>query len=358
MDTENQNLDYENQSTSAPEEEPIDIIEDNSPQEEHKSAEQESSHIDRSEHSEHEEEAAPKKKKSPNKYKVGELMRERYALEQERNIIADERNRLLQEVENLKQVNKFSQQAAVTNYETSTLDRLERAKDLKTQALESGDIKAQVDADIALNKAMNEYERLADWKEKQRISDQQQQYEEQSNQNYYNSQAQQQQLYQDQTAPNEQVATQWVKDNEWFNEGSEGFEPELRRFTEDLTNSMDAYLYRAGMQHGIYSPEYFEYLDERIEDFKSGKYDHMRTEPSRNHYQQRNQQMTRPKSVTSGVSNSGYRNNVAINNRRQVKLNSDEMDMASRLSNIPGVSPEAYARAVMNDRQKPNTGRR
>jgi len=354
MDTENQNLSFgaeESHEEAVPEGD-IEIIADDSG-----GSSAEFSEGGEAEQQEETEQKPKKKKNEASKLKVNQLMRDKYQLEQERNIIAEERNRLMQENASLKQLNDFSTKAAITNYETSTLDRLDRAKNLKAQAYESGDIKAQVDADISLNMALNEYERLEKWKGEQNLRVQQQEFDEKSQQQ---QQFNQQQYYQNQqapVAPNVETASQWVQENDWFVEESQNYDPDLRRFTEDLTNSMDAYLYRAGMQHGIYSPEYFEYLDNEVEKFKSGQYDHMRTQPKQqrqqSQYQQqsRNQYMSAPKSVTSGVSNSGYRTNAAVNNRKQVKLNQEEMEFANRMSTIPGVSAEDYARHVLHDRQ-------
>lgn len=334
----------------------IEIIADNSSE----SIQSDNQNDDKSDsYSEQDNEEIPKKRKikDPQKTKMNQILRERYQLENERNIIAQENERLRQEMESLKTINSFSTQAAVTNYETSTIDRLQRAKDMKAQAMEAGDIKEQIEADIALNAALAEQERLNVWKENQRLHQQQQQIDYEA----YNQQQQSQQYAYNQNQsnpiPNDQIADQWYNENDWFNEKSNNYDPDSKEFAITLADRMDTELFRNGRADAIYSPEYFEYLDMEIDKFKSGHYNDRRRPSS----QQRNQSMSTPRSIVSPVSNSGYRTASNVNNRKQVRLTPEQMDMAERMGNIPGVSQSDYARAVIADRERDHnrdTGRR
>lgn len=336
MDIEN-NLGF---GADAPEtkEDDIEIVIDDTQDKEPKSSEPGADNV----RNDTDEATKNKKPKDPNKTKMNQILRERYQIENEKNVIAQENERLRLEMERLKQINTFSTQAAVTNYETSTLDRLDRAKDLKVRALESGDVKEQIEADIALNTALSEMERLKGWKENQKLNEQQQKLDAESfSNNPYHQQQYEQQQYENHVNNQDLAAQEWYQQNEeWFDPKGESYDADAAEFAARLSDNMDTVLYRNGRQDAIYSPEYLQYLNEQVDKFKEGHYNDRRRPSNSN----RSQSMsTPPRSIVSPVNN----NNVnRASNRKEVRLNNSQMDFAKKLSYVPGVTPEIYAKYV------------
>lgn len=191
-------------------------------------------------------EAEPVPKKKPNiGQRLSEVQRERYQA-------LDEVRALREENERLRSLSDASTRTALNHYDQAVLQRLQAAKEQKIKALESGDIHAQTDADVALNMATAEYHDLNNLKAQQQINQE----------NYYDQQQQPQQQYDD--SYKEPIIRQWAAENSWFVPSSEDYDEALANEVHAYCNAFDNNLYRAGMAHGIMTPEYFQAVDEHI----------------------------------------------------------------------------------------------
>jgi hypothetical protein len=251
-----------------------------------------------------------------------------------------------EEAAQLRYLNDVSTQTALNHYEIAAKERLDRARDMKEAALESGDNKALIEADIALGKAVNEYETLRREKATQEFHVENEMAAAQAR-----MQAQQANPYQQYparptlTEENFNVAEQWVNENDWFNTRSSNYDYERHMLANQLLDNLDAYCYQNGLANKIGSPEYFEALNQQLGQYSQAKGAQM-SKPSQ---QQASRQQAprgvvapaRGRSMTGG-SGSGVRG-------KEQPLSSAERSMIQRL----GVTEKDYrlhkARAVKTD---------
>jgi len=234
-----------------------------------------------------------------------------------------EANRLKEELERVRQTAALTAQAAERHYDDNVMQNLERARQLKAQAIESGDSQAIVDADIALSAAVGEMQQLNSWKVQQGIRNQQQS---------------QQQSYQN-VAPevaNELEIRRWGEENTWFNPQSEDYDEDLAKEAQLYSDLMEVELRRHGMNHLIYSPEYFDTLNTHVNTLRNMR--------DQNKWGRRDLNMrSAPTSVTP-VRSGGYYSSEP----QKVVISSEERDLARRL----GLDEKTYLKFKFKDRQK------
>jgi hypothetical protein len=262
------------------------------------------------------EEVSKSPKKDPLKTKLNQVQREKYQA-------IDEASKLREELERYKAMADLSTQAATRHYEDSVLQKLDRAKQLKAQAYESGDVQAQIDADVELSMATNEIQNLNTWKTQQEIS-----------QNQYQDTAYQQSSY---NAPQPDVneVRRWADQNTWFDPSTEDYDPRLAEEVHLYSTQLENSLYRAGQGHMIYSREYFDVIDNHV--------NHLRPKLYGNSNTRRELSMRPSRSAVSPVTR-GYAQSEG-EGRQQFKLDPEQREMARRL----GVDERAYAQHYIKD---------
>lgn len=163
---------------------------------------------------------------------------------------------LQKENEQLKTRTELSEQSAMYQYEEGVAERLEHARELKLQALEAGDIQAQVDADLQLNLATADAVGLNNWKAQQSLLEQQNQVSSQHDEEAYNA-----------VRLNE--AANWASQNSWFHPKSEDYDEWTANQVHAYCNEFDNNLYRNGLDALMYTPEYFQVINGHIDALKN-----------------------------------------------------------------------------------------
>lgn len=275
----------------------------------------------------------PRKRGKTAKQRINEIQREKYQAMEAAELLAQEKAQLQQEVSRLKQLNDVSTSSALDSYELTALERLEAAKQAKEKAIEGGDVKAQVEADISLSNAVADYKQVQQYKNQENLSreqerslDQQAAYEQQLlAQQYQNASP---------DVLHRKELEDWIVSNDWYKQDSPNFNPQMAQVVNNIADALDAQLYRTGNQNAIFSKDYFDYIDEQIMGIQR---------QTNGQYQQSgNLTMRRSNEPVNPVSR-GYPQ-TAARNSRDIRMSSEEMDMARRL----GVKPEEYARQKIN----------
>lgn len=261
---------------------------------------------------EQEEHSKPKKK-----HNIGERLSE---IQKEKYRALAEVDKLRSENERLRMMTDASTKTAMQHYDQAVTQRLQAARDLKAKALETGDIQAQVDADMALNMATNEYQNMLNLKAQS----------ETFTQPHY----QQQQQEPTQTGFDETSVIQFVEENPWFNPKSEEYDEELAGAVNHYCNAYDNILYRNGYGAYIGTPEYMRVVAQKSSEI-------------RNHFNNQRhggQIPMRPSrgTVSATRSRPGYSHTP-----QKTTLSAETRDMIRRL----GVDEKTYIQHMMNDKK-------
>jgi len=236
-----------------------------------------------------------------------------------------ERIRLLEE--NLRQAQiaaERSSEAAMRSYDAEVIHKVAIARQKLQEAKELGDSQAEIDAQISLNLATNELQKLQDWKAQQEM--QQEWQKSQSN------------IQQPQTNPNvnpyeyhQEETEEWITRNaDWFHPEGENYDPYFAQETSRYSEALNQLLMERGYGHLIGSQEYYDTIDNQIALARQ------RLQQSYQKHQpyQRGPQM---KSVRAPVAPSrGSMNRVTPSSKKP--LSAAERDMIRGL----GVTEEAY----------------
>lgn len=270
---------------------------------------------------------APKKRDKA-QTRINQIQRDRYqalaALEQAKA----ENERLRQENRLIEEQKSLSTQAAMRHYDDNVNTRLERARQMQIQAIESGDAQAQADANIEIAAATNAIQELKNWKYKEEYE---RKFTEQRAQD--DAYQQQQQTYNAPTYnPNDILLEDWVEKNEWYNPASENHDPELSAALSQYANQLDYQLASTGYAHQIKSPEYFENIDNAIRQFVSKR-------NSQHSNQGRSLNMRTPQGGAYSARNG---RSAQAQSQRSGPLTDEQRDMARRM----GVTDKAYAASV------------
>lgn len=209
---------------------------------------------------EHEEELAPAEAHSkqsdvdPIKNKFNQLRREKYNLI---NRINELESKLVSE----RGMTDLSNQAMQKHYEDSIYQRLDQAKTFKAQAIESGDVKQQIEADEALAAAVGEVQAHKKWQAEQEFVERQreQSKQQQQQQQQYNQPpevAYQQQLH--------QYQQQWASERPYLNPNNPQYDSKLGTAIDTYARQLTQYLQQSGYGHQVGSPEYLDNIDDQI----------------------------------------------------------------------------------------------
>lgn len=265
-----------------------------------------------------EEEVKPRKQRDKSKTRINQIQREKYRA-------LHEADQLRQENDQLRQLVDTSSQVAIKQYDDLVNKRLEDARSLKIQAIESGDPVAITDADARFTFAVNELQQLNDMKVRQ---------EYERNQNYYQQQLADQQAQ----IPNyEPYVQDWVQRNEWFNPDSESFDEELAETVDKYTQNLNSELVRMGYENAILSPHYFAEVDRAAQAYQA----------QRNSAQRGGLNMKQARGGANPVRYAPTQTGAGQPRQREVALSADERDMARRM----GVSDKVYLAERIKDEQ-------
>ncbi|HEY5234614.1 MAG TPA: hypothetical protein VIJ14_00430, partial [Rhabdochlamydiaceae bacterium] len=257
-----------------------------------------------------------KSKRDPLKTRLNQVLREKYQYAHALEQIQAENDRL-------KSLNDITTQAAMKAHDETVINKLERARRAKEEAIETGDIKAQVDADVSLADAVNEYKELENWKSQQAY-----------NQQY------QQPMQQESNIDQQYAMEAYLNEREFLHPDSEKYSPELDRRTAQFKQTFDRLIYQNNAQHTIGTQDYFNALDNFII-----------TEANRMKSQQHGMgklNMSRSRQSVAPV-RGGYSSNPGVSQRgMEARLSSDEKDMARRMG-IPEKEYVQYKIQSMRD---------
>jgi hypothetical protein len=279
-----------------------------------------------------EQEKTPKEKpKDYVKTRFHQLQREKHQLLKQ----LEDRDRLLQEKEmqlnRAEKLTNFSTEAAMHNY-AETIDKdLERAKSLKIQALESGDVNQQIEADLALHEAVGKRQDLNKWKAEQEFIYRQQQEQQfaQPQQPYYDEAAEYQRYVQ-----NSKRA--WMAANPDIDPDSPQCNRKVALALDAYVTKLENHLNKSGMGNMIYSREYYDEIDNQ----KALLYNELRTNKGLNMKHGNNQVSRVTRGDFSGKAN----------------LPPSHMETARDLADY-GVSKETYLKYYLQEQANQKQGR-
>lgn len=274
---------------------------------------------------EEQEQEEPKKRDA--KTRINEVTRQKYQAIEQMKSAMDRANALELENEQLRRLNSMQTNASALQQEATAKERLERAKERKALAIESGDIKGQVDADIAIAEAVSEVQKIDYDKTYRQVQQEYDQQNYEAQQRYAEAQMQQ---YQRPEEANRHIAEKWLMDNEWFMKQSPNFNPKLHDEVQRLCDQLDATLYRSGEQYKIYSDEYFQYVNQQIPALQQ----RLGTRPA----------MSKSQNYVEPVR--GGNQNYA--QKQRVTLTSEQKDLIRGL----GVKPEEYIKHMRSDQAR------
>lgn len=262
-----------------------------------------------------EEEDEEKVEKDPLKQKLHRIQKEKFQAIEQKHQAIDRITQLERENEELRRSSHLASQAAMVNHDDRVNYRINNAKQQKMQAIESGDVQAQVDADLELSLAVSEYDRLQNWKASQSL---QSQYPEQ----------------QQAVVPevlNARTLNAWEEQNPWANSSSDDYDEALTNQAHHIGNQLNQWCHANGLSHEIYSPQYFQRLDQEIA--------HLRNQNQDEPYSQRRaipmKNSKSPVSSMRGTSSS----RISQPQKQTVSLSRVELDTAAEL----GMTAKEYA---------------
>lgn len=195
---------------------------------------------------EKEEAEAPKKPKRAGntaKERISGLVHRVHQYEDRLREMQEEREMMQQELSQ-------AHQAATRHFDDSVSLQLDKAKQLKRQALESGDVDAITDADVAIASAASALQQA------QILKHQQKRYEEdyQPNQNYQEDTSQQY----------GRELQRFAAQNSWYYPDSADYDEALSSKLKTEVDEFERKLNRSGRSHLIGSPVYFREIDRYI----------------------------------------------------------------------------------------------
>ncbi len=168
-----------------------------------------------------------------------------------------EKEALMQENLQLKQMLSESLNSGTYHYGKSALSDLERAKESKKKAIEDGDIDALIESDIALNKALNVVNDLEKWSHNE-------------TQNKPATQAPQ--VRSQEYEPNlveQEIAADWLDNHSYLQPTSTTYNPKLANQVADFITYLDDNLAKNGQRDAYYSDQYFQTIENYIDDIQT-----------------------------------------------------------------------------------------
>ena len=255
------------------------------------------------------------------KTRINQLTREKYQAENEAAILRAENERL-------RQLTEVSNNAAMQHYDKSVQLRLDRAMQLKTEALQNEDIEAQVKADLELSRVAAQMEQLQAYKAQQQRTQQQYTPTQEQQYNQY-----QQQDYQEPEVELNETTENWLAENQWFVPGSDEYDSEMEQEVKAYADALDRRYKRNGKANKILSDEYFD----EINNYVAREFYEQPNISPRNNKSNLTMKPITNRAPVAPVSRSGHANikKAPI----QVALTAEERDFARQI----GISQQAYA---------------
>lgn len=199
-----------------------------------------------------EEEEEPESKKAPKKLdKIWKIKRSRYKALAEKKLVEEENVRL-------KEMLAESLNSGTYHYGKNVYSELEKAKESKRRAIEEGDIDASIEADINLNRAINNINELEKWS----ASEKQPQREPQRQQEHQKS-------VDDYDEIEYEKAMDWLEDHPELQPNSRQYNLGLAKETNQFINHLNRNLEAQGQRELLYSEEYFDTIDKYIQDINN-----------------------------------------------------------------------------------------
>jgi hypothetical protein len=302
------------------------------PEQPEEEIEQEDEQFEEEEHPEPEEQRYEQEDRKPKpKAKEKDRTRERLnEIQREKYQALDELARLREENQQLRQMSDIASNSASVHYEDNVNRQVERARNLKMAAIDSGDVEAQVNADVELATAVAKMNRLNEWKA-EKAADQY---------------APVRQAPQQPDLSRNPEALRWADKNQWMSPSSEDYDPDMAYKADSYAAQLDQYLVQQGQANMIGSRDYFYEIDK----FVNHARDQVRgSQQSRTGQQQRGQlNMKQSRPAVSPVRSGGSQGRA-----QQVQLSASERDMVRRM----GISEQAYVKSKLEIQREDKNGR-
>ena len=243
--------------------------------------------------------------------------KKRFKAQAETRLAQEEKRRVLEENAQLKELLRQAEAAGTYQYGKNIYSELERAKQLKRKAVEDNDLDASIDADVYMNKVIHDIRELEKWSAIESAQPQKQQSD--------SSEHHEEVLARD-------ISQEWLSTHKELQPNSRYYNPKLAEKTAEYIYALDAKLDASGNTQAYLSDEYFEVIDDFIENQKN---------KTRSEKTQKNiGSIGNVGSVRNSYSNSLH--NTA--KTQKVSLTAAEKELAK----IGGISEEEWARRKIN----------
>ena len=181
-------------------------------------------------------------------------------MQREKHRIAAEAEQLRFENENLKKFNQTSNQVGQAHYENSLKLKLEQAKENKRKARELNDIDSELVADEELASAVTDLRAIDSWKAQQMIQQQEVEHNQQRQQQH-NQYEPRRDSYDDNEYETNEQTERWLKQNQWFDEKSQHYDPDKADEVLTYAQALDANLAKQGREDEYLTKAYFDRIN-------------------------------------------------------------------------------------------------
>jgi hypothetical protein len=255
----------------------------------------------------------PRKPRVPAKTRINDLSRKYHTEARERAKAEEALTKLREENDRLKRLSESQNKSVISSQESMIDSSILHAQQLQRKAIEDGDIDAQVNAQAALAAAYADKRQLDAFKMQQKLAEEDRQYQEERQKQRPSAQHQ---AVEDEVEATPE-AREWVSENQWFDENSDDYDPDLHQKAFSYAQYLDRQYARNGKQDRIGSYEYFDDLD---------RYMSRHLQPvTQRQSTQGGLVMNRPKAPVAGVSRSG---SPQSGQRERLVMTRAEQDMA------------------------------
>lgn len=190
------------------------------------------------------------------KKRLNKIQREKYQAIDTARALAEENERLRRE-------HQVSTEAAMKTYDNEVLQKLQNARKMKAEAIESGDVQAHVDADTELALAAAEYKNIENWKAQQALSQYGQQYHQQQQNTYHDYSAE---------VKNSNMKDWCLNNSYWADESSPRFDEALKYQAVRFADEIDRDLRESGQAHLIGTAQYLDTIERHLDMVKRQDY--------------------------------------------------------------------------------------
>ncbi len=180
--------------------------------------------------------------------KIWKIKRSRYKALAEKKAVEEENVRL-------KEMLAESLNSGTYHYGKNVYSELEKAKELKKRAIEDGDIDASIEADIKLNRAINDINELEKWSASESRQPAKQQEYRKPVDNYDELER--------------EKAADWLDDHPELQPASRQYNQNLANEVGQFIHHLDEGIESRGQRELLYSEEYFDTIDRYIQDINN-----------------------------------------------------------------------------------------